>query len=86
MSEPFEVDGRKLAYVAVAVDNRIDGDHMIAVCVEDDDGYRPILDYGSGTKERMTALALQMNKDRGVTEAEAFRIVGTTMFKKKTRR
>ena len=80
------VDGKRMAYVAVEAFRM--REWMIAICVERDEGYRPILDYGSGKEERMKALALELNRGIGLTDdIEIAKIVASTMgFNKRGRK
>lgn len=70
--------GKRAAYVAV-LGTKPD-EYIVALCVEGDDGYRPLDDlYPPGPEGDIKALAGRLNARIGVTDAEARLIAFSTM-------
>lgn len=71
-------NGKRAAYVHVLGVKL--GEYRVALCVENEDGYRPLdADYSPGSLDDIKGLVDRLNDRIGVTRDEAVAIALTTM-------
>lgn len=71
------VDGKPAAYTTVIAKGM--ELWQIAIVREDEDGYRPVADYGERPLAEAERIAKQLNDALGVSEDEAMRILGSSI-------
>lgn len=81
------INGKKAAYATVVTTSMTTW--QVIVVLEGEDGYRPVSEYGERPQDEAEAIARRLNQAIGVSEAEALRILATSIVasnKRKKRR
>jgi hypothetical protein len=78
------IDGKAAAYTTVVAPGMVKW--QIAIVREDEDGYRPVADYGERPLAEAERIARQLNERLGVSEEEALRILTSSLCAANTSR
>jgi len=81
LSELVLENGKAVAYTVVLLDKPAAPDKAwgIGIAVEDENGYRPVNEYGPYTEERARMVAKNLNTRIGLTDEEVWKIVASSM-------